>query len=173
MKGGMMLKEYHGPTVDIELPTLEELVAVGKADPELLRMEYKRTWDRLPDVMARFDPQSSPPVQAAPYPGSLTYPLGPATISGTTFSIDLALANPTRVLLPQIMDLTIQRFFVDRVFRSAGGVTGGAVVYDIMHSADLYADRDIQRVEPGHHLQSSGTGGCAGREVGRQVLLHG
>jgi hypothetical protein len=145
MKGGVMLKEYHGPAVEYELPTLEELVMFGKADPELLRMEYARP----PDVMARFDPQADPPVQAAPYPGALVYPLGAPTVSGTTFSIDIALANPTRVLLPQIMDLTIQRFFVDRVFRSAGGVTGGAVIYDIMHTADLYADRDIQRVEPG------------------------
>jgi hypothetical protein len=100
-------------------------------------------------VVARFEPTGPAPVAAAPYPGAVVNPLGPPTISGTTFSIDIALQNPTRVLTPMVLDLTIQRFFVDRVFTSAGGVTGGAVIYDVVVYPDLYADRDIQRVEPG------------------------
>jgi hypothetical protein len=47
------------------------------------------------------------------------------------------------------MDLTLQRFFADRVFANTGGVTGGAVVYDELLANDLYTDRDIGRVAPG------------------------
>jgi hypothetical protein len=58
-------------------------------------------------------------------------------------------AEPDAGLTPMVLDLTRQRFFVDRVFASAGGVTGGAVIYDVVVYPDLYADRDVQRVEPG------------------------
>jgi hypothetical protein len=75
--------------------------------------------------------------------------LGPPTISTTQLTLDLALQNPTRVITPMVLDLTRQRFFVDRAFTSAGGVTGGAVIYDVVVYPDLYADRDVQRVEPG------------------------
>jgi hypothetical protein len=47
------------------------------------------------------------------------------------------------------MDLTLQRFFADRVFTNSGGVTGGAVVYDQLLANDLYLDRDFARVAPG------------------------
>jgi len=47
------------------------------------------------------------------------------------------------------MDLTLQRFFADRVFTNSGGVTGGAVIYDPLIANDLYADRDISQVAPG------------------------
>jgi hypothetical protein len=143
----IMLKTYHGERVDIELPTLSDIVQAGKADPELLRMGLKSAGER---VMARFDPRSvgMPDIMAAPYPGAVVNPLGPPTISTTNFTVDLALRNPTRVITPIVMDLTVQRFFVDRAFTSAGGVTGGAVVYDDV-AIDLYADRDVQRVQPG------------------------
>lgn len=81
----------------------------------------------------------------------VAYPLGPPTVSGTTYSIDLALNAPTRVTRV-LMDLTLQRFFADRVFTSAGGVSGGAVVYDEMIANDLYADRDIARIGPGEEF---------------------
>lgn len=77
-----------------------------------------------------------------------THPLGPPTLSGTTITVDTMLNQPTRVTR-MIMDLTLQRFIVDRVFSSAGGVTGGAVVYDQATINELYADRDVQRVAPG------------------------
>jgi len=143
-----VLKEYHGSAVQFEPGTLEALVAAGKADPELLREidGFRSVGDF---VAARFDPSGAPPVAAAPFPGAVVNPLGPPSISGTTFTIDLALANPTRVLTPMILDLTRLRFFVDQVFTSAGGVTGGAVIYNEVVYPDLYADRDIQRVEPG------------------------
>lgn len=76
------------------------------------------------------------------------HPLGPPTISGTSYTVDLAVQNPTRITRT-LMDLTLQRFFADRVFTNAGGVSGGAIVYDEIIANDLYLDRDIQRVGPG------------------------
>lgn len=76
------------------------------------------------------------------------HPLAAPTVSGTNFTIDLALNAPTRVTRT-LMDLTLQRFFADRVFANTGGVSGGAVVYDELIANDLYLDRDIERVAPG------------------------
>jgi len=140
-----MLKEFHGERVHVDPATLALLVAAGRADPELLRMHYQAESAR---IAARFEPGLPAPVQAAPFPGAIVNPLGPPTISQTNFTVDLALRNPTRVITPVIMDLTVQRFFVDRAFTSAGGVTGGAVIYDDV-ATDLYADRDVQMVVPG------------------------
>ena len=136
-----VLQLDHGRRVDYCPDTLDTLIRAGQADPEFLRS------GRF--VAARFEPTGSPPVAAAPYPGAVVNPLGPPTISTTTFTIDIALQNPTRVLTPMVLDLTAQRFFADRAFTSAGGVTGGAVIYDVVVQPDFYADRDIQRVEPG------------------------
>jgi hypothetical protein len=140
-----LLNVHHGERVFVDPETLAVLVAQGKADPELLRSQFS-SWGEK--IAARFEPQVPAPVMAAPFPGAVTNPLGPPTISGTTFTVDLALRSPTRVITPIVMDLTVQRFFVDRAFTSAGGVTGGAVVYDEV-AIDLYADRDVQRVQPG------------------------
>lgn len=78
----------------------------------------------------------------------VAHPLGAPTISGTTVTVDMALQTPTRITRT-LMDLTLQRFFADRVFTNAGGVTGGAVVYDDLVANDLYLERDIGRVSPG------------------------
>lgn len=85
---------------------------------------------------------------AAPYAGAIAHPLGPPTVTNTTLTVDMALNSPQRITR-MVMDLTKQRFFVDRVFSSGGGVTGGAVIYDELAGNDLYADRDVQRVAPG------------------------
>jgi hypothetical protein len=76
------------------------------------------------------------------------HPLGPPTVSGTTITVDTMLNQPTRVTR-MIMDLSLQRFIADRIFASAGGVTGGAVIYDEAVSNELYASRDVERVSPG------------------------
>lgn len=76
------------------------------------------------------------------------HPLLAPTVSGTQVTVDAMLQNPTRVTR-LIADLTLQRFIVDRIFANAGGVTGGAVLYDQATFNDLYSDRDVQRVEPG------------------------
>lgn len=84
----------------------------------------------------------------AQFANPVQHPLGAPTVSGTTFTVDMALNAPTRVTRT-LMDLTLQRFFADRVFTNTGGVTGGAVVYDELLANDLYLDRDIERVAPG------------------------
>lgn len=79
---------------------------------------------------------------------AVPHPLGPPTVSGTTITVDTMLNQPTRITR-MIMDLTLVRFIADRVFASAGGVTGGAVVYDEAILNELYTTRDVERVEPG------------------------
>lgn len=95
-------------------------------------------------VMARTEAA----IQAATVDAPASHPLGPPTVSGTLLTVDVMLNQPTRVTR-MIMDLTLQRFIADRVFASAGGVTGGAVVYDQATINELYAARDVERVSPG------------------------
>jgi len=82
------------------------------------------------------------------YSQAVEHPLGPPTVSGTTISVDIALNQPTRVT-SMVMDLTLQRFIADRIYSSAGGVSGGAIVYDQITTNQLYLDRDVKRVGPG------------------------
>lgn len=79
---------------------------------------------------------------------SPVHPLAAPTVSGTQITVDLMLNQPARITR-MIMDLTQQRFIADRVFSSGGGVTGGAVVYDVAQENELYLDRDVQKIDPG------------------------
>lgn len=79
---------------------------------------------------------------------STAHPLGPPTVSGNQITVDRMLQEPTRIT-QMLMDLTLQRFIADRVFQSAGGVTGGAVIYDQVTENELYTDRDVEPVAPG------------------------
>lgn len=79
------------------------------------------------------------------------YPLDPVTVSNDQIRVSTMLNEPTRITR-LIRDLTLQRFLLDYLFTSRGGVTGGAVVYDQPTSNDLYADRDFQQVEPGQEF---------------------
>jgi hypothetical protein len=76
------------------------------------------------------------------------HPLGPPVVSGNTITVDTHLQQPTRITR-MIMDMTLQRFIADRIFTSAGGVTGGSVLYDQAVLNELYTDRDVQRITPG------------------------
>src|SRR5262252_7934992 len=87
-------------------------------------------------------------IEASTFPNPVAHPLGPPTFSTTTMTVDLALQTPTRVTRT-LMDLTLQRFFADRVFTSAGGVTGGAVIYDEIQVNELYLTRDLEMIAPG------------------------
>ena len=87
-----------------------------------------------------------PPIMGADG-GNPSHPLGPPSISGNTITVDSMLKQPTRVTR-MIMDLSLQKFIADRVFSSAGGVQGGAVIYDQATQNELYTDRDVQRVAP-------------------------
>jgi hypothetical protein len=86
-------------------------------------------------------------IQAA-NPAAVPHPLGPPVVTGTTITVDTMLQQPTRVTR-MIMDLTLQRFIADRIFASAGGVTGGAVIYDEAVLNDLYTNRDVEQVGVG------------------------
>jgi hypothetical protein len=105
--------------------------------------------DFVQDVMRHGIVKAGAKVMAALNPGAVTHPLGPPVVSGTTYTVDFALQNVTQVVTPLIMDLTLQRFFVDRVFANAGGVTGGAVLYNEVEGQDLYAERDVTRIPAG------------------------
>jgi hypothetical protein len=85
-------------------------------------------------------------IEAAPQ--AAPHPLDPPTLSGTTYTVDWYLENPTRITR-MLSDLTKQRFLADKVFASGGGVTGGAVIYDELTLNELYATRDFEKVEPG------------------------
>lgn len=78
----------------------------------------------------------------------VAHPLNVPIISGTEIQVDLMLQQPTRIT-SFLMDITLQRFLLDRFFTSPGGVSGGAVVYDQAVENELYMDRDVERVSPG------------------------
>jgi hypothetical protein len=83
----------------------------------------------------------------------VTFPLGPATVSGTTITVDQALNQPTRITR-DIAQLADQRFFAGRVFSAAGGIDGGSLLYELPPSiqTDLFAERGIQEVAPGEEF---------------------
>lgn len=87
-------------------------------------------------------------VTAAMQPSSVAHPLGPPVVNGTSITVDMMLQQPTRITR-MISDLSLQRFIADRVFANGGGVNGGAVIYDEATLNELYAARDVERVEPG------------------------
>jgi hypothetical protein len=80
----------------------------------------------------------------------VTYPLGPPSISGNLITVDQALANPT-IITREIAQLSDQKFFASKVFTDAGGVSGGAILYELppTTATDLFAATAIQEVEPG------------------------
>lgn len=82
------------------------------------------------------------------YPDAVTNPLAGPTISGTTFTVDFLLQNPT-VIRREIADLVMKNFFLDKVFTMGGNVTGGAALYEQVTTLDVYTDRDVERVQPG------------------------
>lgn len=88
------------------------------------------------------------PVMAGSDLNPVAHPLLSPTITGQDINIDLMLQQPTRIT-SFLADITLQRFVIDRIFTSAGGVTGGAVIYDLVTQNDLYLDRDVERVAPG------------------------
>lgn len=82
------------------------------------------------------------------YADPIQFPLGPPTVSGTTYTVDFLLNNPTRVTRI-VNDLTVSSFFANRIFTIGGDVQGGAVLYDQATTLDTYTNRDVERIEPG------------------------
>jgi hypothetical protein len=78
------------------------------------------------------------------------YPFGVPSVSGTAITIDLMLNEPTRITA-YLADLSLRRMFSQEVFSTPGGVEGGALLYDVLTTNDLFLDstREVQNVEPG------------------------
>jgi hypothetical protein len=76
------------------------------------------------------------------------YPPGAPTVNGTTVSVDLWLKQPAYVQRA-IEDLARERFLADYVFAAGPPAPSGSVLYDQVTQAMLYAERDIQQIEPG------------------------
>lgn len=79
---------------------------------------------------------------------SQQYPLGAPTLSGNSITVDLMLKEPTRIN-QYISDIALKKYFADRIFRTGGGVTGGALLYSQLTANDLFATRGVQEVAPG------------------------
>lgn len=88
------------------------------------------------------------PVLAGATLNPVAHPLAAPTVTGDTVTVDVMLQQPTRITA-FLLDLTLARFVMDRIFSSDGGVTGGAVVYDQITENELYLDRDVEPVAPG------------------------
>jgi hypothetical protein len=76
------------------------------------------------------------------------HPLATPTIANNAITVDMMLQNPTRVTA-LLQDLTLQKFLLNYIFDSAGGVEGGAVIYDQPTVNELYPERDVQQVAVG------------------------
>lgn len=126
-----------------DLNTLELARAIAQ---ESERVTVDQQWVSVPGQPGIL--YAADAIQASTFMNPVQHPLGPPTVTTTTMTVDLAVNAPTRVTRT-LMDLTLQRFFADRVYSNTGGVSGGAVVYDELLANDLYLDRDIERVAPG------------------------
>lgn len=101
------------------------------------------TFDRFEDIMN----YEGFVTAAAAVPMPTSHPLGPPVVSGTSITVEAMLRTPTRITR-MVMDLTAERFIADRIFSGGGGVTGGAVVYDVATENELYLNRDVEAIAP-------------------------
>ena len=90
---------------DIESPLLVPAAKSGQ-----WRHHFQELGITLPQVMGGADLTN--PVE---------HPLGPPTMSGTNITVDVMLQQPTRVTA-FLMDITLARFILDRLFTSNGGL---------------------------------------------------
>lgn len=90
------------------------------------------------------------PVEQPSATNTVAYPLGAPIVSedGQAVTVNTFIDEPTRVTR-YLNDLSLQQMFAHEIFTPAGGVSGGAVVYDQLLMNDLYGTRDVQHVEPG------------------------
>jgi hypothetical protein len=80
-----------------------------------------------------------------------TYPLDPASVSGTTITADILVNNPTRInrFMTDYLNVNRRRFLLDVVFDNGGGMSGGAIIYESQGLNDFFTVRDVQQVAPG------------------------
>ena len=79
---------------------------------------------------------------------SQEYPLGSPSVSGSNLTVDMMLAQPTRINA-YLSDLALKKYFAERIFTNGGGVSGGALVYTQLTTNDLFPTRAAQEVAPG------------------------
>jgi hypothetical protein len=129
---GKLLKPRITSESDLESPIL-----VRGMNPGTWQHQFERAGITVPRVMGSSDLIN--PVE---------HPLGAPIMSGTDITVDVLLQQPTRVT-SFLMDMTLARFVLDRLFTSNGGVTGGAVVYDVVVANDIFLLRDVEPISPG------------------------
>lgn len=78
------------------------------------------------------------------------YPLDNPTITGTTISMDELLDQPERITR-DIADIAMERFWMDRVFNTGGGVKGGSILFERPNplATDMYGEREPKEIAPG------------------------
>lgn len=81
----------------------------------------------------------------------VAHPLSAPVVSGNDISVDEHLQNPTRITR-MISELSYEQFIAEEIFASAGGVSGGAVIFDVASTNELYATRDVKRIAPGQEF---------------------
>ncbi|GAA1881935.1 major capsid protein [Williamsia serinedens] len=79
---------------------------------------------------------------------SQEYPLGTPSTAGNSLTVDLMLAQPTRINA-YLSNIALRNYFAERIFTNGGGVSGGALVYNQLTSNDLFPSRAAQKVAPG------------------------
>jgi hypothetical protein len=131
-------------------PTPWTLVASGRMDPELLRMQIAHRVSARAErfVAARFEPVAAHRSQAAPFPGAVVNPLGPPTFSGRRSR------STSRCRTRRGSDADGARPDASAVLRGPRVRLGRRRDRWCGHLRRrrlprLYADRDVQRVEPG------------------------
>lgn len=77
-------------------------------------------------------------------------PLAPPTVSGNTWTVDRWLKSPT-VFSRALADMVVSEpdYFLDKVFTTVSGVTGGAVLFDPIEANSLFSDRNVEEIAPG------------------------
>lgn len=110
--------------------------------------ETRRAFAKMAGLAAQGVIPSAFPIAGGSPNENPAHPFGPPTVSSGDYTVSLYLQQPTRITR-MLSDLTLQKFLADKVFASAGGVTGGAVVYDQAVENELFLDRDVQQVAPG------------------------
>lgn len=84
---------------------------------------------------------------SAAVPGS-GHPYGPPSVSGADITVDYALNNP-EMIMNTILELTYKKFLSEVFFTPGGEISGGALIYTEVSADQTYAERDVERVNPG------------------------
>lgn len=138
------MTKHKSDVITLEDPSAQSLVDMVVNG----NRETRRAFGKMSQLAAKGAIPSAFPIAGGAPNENPAHPFGPPVVSNGDYTVSLYLQQPTRVTR-MIMDLTLQKFVADKIFASAGGVTGGAVVYDQAVENETYLDRDVQQVSPG------------------------